>query len=73
MAGWGRLILKQYPQGVTFPLGYTNGQGLYLPTSDIMPEGGYEVDSYHEYWVPSALAPGFEEILLSALKRFGLR
>lgn len=73
VAGWGRLILKQYPQGVTFPLGYTNGQGLYLPTSDIMPEGGYEVDSYHEYWVPSALAPGFEEILLSALKRFGMR
>jgi hypothetical protein len=73
VAGWGRLILSEYRNGVTFPLGYTNGQGLYLPTSDIMPEGGYEVDSYYEYWVPSALAPGFEEILLSALKRFELR
>ncbi|MHB8994332.1 MAG: hypothetical protein ACYC63_03670 [Armatimonadota bacterium] len=73
VAGWGRLILKHYPQGVTFPLAYANGQGLYLPTSDIIPEGGYEVESYHEYWVPSALAPGFEEIFLSALKRFGLR
>lgn len=71
VSGWGRLILREFPGAVTFPLGYTNGQGLYEPTSDIMPEGGYEVDSYHEYWVPSALAPGFEEPFLAALKRMG--
>jgi hypothetical protein len=71
VSGWGRLIVREFPDAVTFPLGYTNGQGLYLPTSDIMPEGGYEVDSYHEYWVSSALAPGFEEPFLAALKRMG--
>lgn len=73
VAGWGLLILRRFRSGVTFPLGYTNGQGLYLPTSDLIPEGGYEVDSYHEYWVPSALAPGFEELFLAAVKGFGLR
>lgn len=73
VAGWGLLILKQYPHGITFPLGYTNGQGLYLPTSDLLPEGGYEVDSYHEYWVSSPLAAGFEETLLGVLRRFRLR
>lgn len=73
VAGWGLLILQQFPTGVTFPLGYTNGQGLYLPTSDIMPEGGYEVDSYHEYWVSSGLAAGFEEPFLAALERFALK
>lgn len=73
VAGWGLLILEQFPTGVTFPLGYTNGQGLYLPTSDIMPEGGYEVDSYHEYWVSSGLAPGFEEPFLAAVQGFALK
>lgn len=73
VAGWGLLILQEFRTGVTFPLGYTNGQGLYLPTSDIMPEGGYEVDSYHEYWVSSGLAPGFEEPFLAALHRFALK
>lgn len=71
VSGWGKLIVREFADAVTFPLGYTNGQGLYLPTSDIMPDGGYEVDSYHEYWVPSALAPGFEEPFLAALKRMG--
>ena len=70
VARWGGFILQQYPEGITFPLGYTNGQGAYLPTSDILHEGGYEVESYHEYWLPSQLGPGFEAILAAALRRF---
>lgn len=70
VSGWGLFIVSQYQRGVTFPLGYTNGQGLYLPTSDTIPEGGYEVDSYHEYWVSSGLAEGFEEMLQATLQRF---
>jgi neutral ceramidase len=68
VARWGLFFLKQFPEGVTFPLGYTNGQGAYLPTSDILHEGGYEVDSYHEYWLPAQLGPGFEEIVAEALR-----
>ena len=67
VAGWGRFIQGFYGGGVTFPLGYSNGQGLYLPTSDQMDEGGYEVESYWEYGYPARLAEGMEAILTDAL------
>jgi len=70
VARWGLFLLRHYPAGLTFPLGYTNGQGAYLPTSDILHEGGYEVDSYHEYWLPAQLGPGFEAIVAQALRDF---
>ena len=68
--GFAGRDLKQFPTGLTFPLGYTNGHGACLPTSDILHEGGYEVESYHEYWLPAQLGPGFEDILAAALRRF---
>ncbi|MGQ9731481.1 MAG: hypothetical protein ACUVX8_09445 [Candidatus Zipacnadales bacterium] len=63
VAKWGPLICGAYHQGVTFALGYTNGQGLYLPTSDMLPEGGYEVVSFWEYGFPARLSAGFEKTL----------
>lgn len=72
VSGWGLFILAHYASGVTFPLGYSNGQGLYLPTSGIISEGGYEVESYHEYWFSSGLESGFEEILQGALDGFAM-
>ena len=67
-AGWGHFISDFYGSGVTFPLGYSNGEGLYLPTSAQIPQGGYEVVSYWEYGKPSGLAPGFEQILKGGLQ-----
>lgn len=64
---WGFIIEDFYGKGVTFPLGYTDGQGLYLPTTRMLPEGGYEVDSPWEYGLPSLLAPGMDDIVLKAL------
>ena len=64
----GNLIIDLYEQGVTFPLGYTDGAQLYLPTSAMLDEGGYEVDSYYEYGFPARLAPGMEEVLLDSLR-----
>ena len=64
---WGYIIDKFYGDGLTFPLGYTDGTGLYLPTSRMLPEGGYEVISFWEYQLPSRLAPGMEEVMLKAL------
>ena len=63
----GNRILAAFPSGVTFPLGYTNGAQIYLPASRMLPEGGYEVDSYWEYHHPAPLAPGIEAILLAAV------
>ena len=67
VAEWGDLIEKFYGGGITFPLGYTDGQGLYLPVSRMLPEGGYEVTSAWEYGFPCNLAKGMEEVVLKAL------
>ena len=67
--GYGPLIIDFFGAGVTFPLGYRNGEGLYLPASDQIDEGGYEVVSYWEYGWPSKLAKGFEEILEGVLQQ----
>jgi hypothetical protein len=56
----------------TFPLGYIEGTRLYLPTTAMFAEGGYEVDSFYEYSYPSPLAPGIEAVLdrgLETLRR----
>ena len=66
---WGYLIEDYYGKGVTFPIGYSNGMGLYLPVSKMLPEGGYEVESYWEYGYPSPLAENMEEIVLNALSQ----
>ena len=69
VAGLGLVILKEFNKGVTFPLGYTDGCQLYLPTTEMLDEEGYEVASYWEYHYPSRVAPGGEAVLVAALKR----
>jgi hypothetical protein len=66
-APWGPFIEDFYGSGVTLPLGYCDGTGLYLPNSAMLPEGGYEVVSFWEYGLPSQLAPGMEEEVREAL------
>jgi len=76
VAELGLLIREFYVEGVTFPLGCTDGAQLYLPTSEMLYEGGYEVTSYFEYHQPSPLAKGVEHILrdgLDKLRRAGVR
>ncbi|MBI4559186.1 MAG: hypothetical protein HY706_16500 [Candidatus Hydrogenedentes bacterium] len=68
VAEWGQIIDQFYDGGITFPLGYTDGTGLYLPTSKMLDEGGYEVYSFWEYGYPAELAPGMEDIVLDALR-----
>jgi hypothetical protein len=69
VAGYGALMERFYGSGITFPLGYSNGEGLYLPTSEMLDEGGYEVGSFWEYGFPARLAQGFEGILTEALEK----
>ena len=71
VAAYGKLIRDFCGGGVTFPLGYSNGEGLYLPASEMLDEGGYEVVSYWEYGQPARLAKGFERILTDGLRRLG--
>jgi hypothetical protein len=66
----GMLIERFFPAGVTFPLGYTDGTQFYLPTSKMIQfEGGYEVDSYHEYGFPSKLRVGVESVLTRSMEQ----
>lgn len=63
----GNHVIAGGGAGLTFALGYSNGTGLYLPSSRMVPEGGYEVDSYYEYGFPARLAPGVEQVIDGAL------
>jgi hypothetical protein len=67
LAELGLRIRELFPTGVTFVLGYCNATRLYLPVSEQLAAGGYEVDSYWEYHCPSPPAPGCELPLLSAI------
>ena len=69
VAELGILIRDFFPGGVTFPMGYTNATLLYLPTSEMLDEGGYEVESYWEYKYPAPLAKGMENVLLTTLQQ----
>ena len=64
----GNQILAAYDRGVTFPLGYTDGCRAYLPSSRMIPEGGYEVESFWEYHLPAPLAPGTDAVLQAGLE-----
>lgn len=63
----GSQIRDAYTTGITMPLGYSNGCQMYLPTSKMIGEGGYEVESYWEYRQPAPLAPGMEDILAETI------
>jgi len=67
VAEWGDIIEGFYGGGITFPLGYTDGTGAYLPTSRMLPEGGYEVVSSWEYGYPAPFAKGMEDVVRKAL------
>lgn len=68
VGGLGHLIRRAYGTGWVFPMGYTDGAQLYLPTESMLAEGGYEVDSYYEYGYPAPFARGFEQVLADSLE-----
>jgi hypothetical protein len=68
VAGIGNRIVSAFAASgrrpsVTFPLGYIDGTRLYLPTTPMLAEGGYEAESFYEYGYPSSLTPGIEAVL----------
>lgn len=74
-ADLGNLIRDYYGGGITFALGYSNGARMYLPSSRMIDEGGYEVESYWEYRQPAPLLKGVEAHFtraLDALKTAGI-
>ncbi|MCX5661328.1 MAG: hypothetical protein NTW19_16725 [Planctomycetota bacterium] len=73
----GQAIEAAWPagNGATFALGYANGEAMYLVTSPMLDEGGYEPVSYWEYGQPAPLAKGLEvarDAGLAKLKALGI-
>lgn len=71
---WGRMMENAF-DGLTFALGYANGEGAYLVTSPMLDEGGYEPESFWEYNLNSSLAKGMESVVekgLAELKARGI-
>lgn len=66
---FGAITEKVYNGGTTFCAGYCHGEGMYLVTTAMLAEGGYEPESYWEYHQPGPLAPGTENVFCEALER----
>ena len=73
VAGLGNLILNDFPEGVTFALGYSNGAQAYLPTGAMLDEEGYEVVSFYEYRQAARFARGTDGRLREALRQLRAR
>jgi hypothetical protein len=69
VGAYGYQIERAFGAGVTFALGYSNGDALYLVTSPMLDEGGYEPGSYWEYDFPAPLAKGMERELDRGVER----
>ena len=73
VAAHGLAIQKFYPNGTTFALGYANGPAMYLVTSAMLDEGGYEPTSFGEYGFPAPLAKGMEHLLETGLQELKIK
>lgn len=58
----GRIVREAFPDGLTFVLGYCDGQGLYLLTSRMIDEGGSGGVTYWEYGWPAPPAKSTESV-----------
>lgn len=65
----GLRVAERFTGGVVYPLGYSNGTGLYLPSARMLAEGGYESESYFEYGFAAPLRPVGEQILDEAVDK----
>ena len=75
LAGNGELLgewdplLETFPQQNLIKSGYLAGDALYIPTSQQLPEGGYEVEGFKKYFgLRGSFDPGITQKVRSALR-----
>lgn len=66
----GGKVEKKISSRFNMVLGYTNGSECYLPDKKEYKRGGYEVDNYILYLLPSPLSPKLEDIVVSTTFEF---
>jgi neutral ceramidase len=69
IADIGVIVEERFDDGVTFPLGYTDGCRMYIVSDEALAQGGAEVDSYYEYGYPAPLMPGIDARLRDGIER----
>ena len=75
LAPHGIAMEKAFADGITFALGYANGESMYLVASEQIDAGGYEVESFAEFGKCGPLAKGLEVARdggVAELKRRGI-
>jgi hypothetical protein len=69
VVGYGLRTKKEFPGETTVVAGYSNDVMCYIPTAQILKEGGYEaVDSMIYYGQPGPFAPDVEERVMGGVK-----
>ncbi|MDP2982553.1 MAG: neutral/alkaline non-lysosomal ceramidase N-terminal domain-containing protein [Candidatus Latescibacter sp.] len=68
LTGIGLKVKHRFPSGVTLPLGYSNGRSGYIPDSDVLREGGYEVieSIFFTPWLPAPWREDIDDTILGA-------
>ena len=71
LTGMGFKIREHIGNGLTFPLGYTNGTVAYIPDSGVIREGGYEaVESiFFHHDLPAPWREDIDSVFYSAFDR----
>ncbi|WP_158560640.1 neutral/alkaline non-lysosomal ceramidase N-terminal domain-containing protein [Paenibacillus contaminans] len=65
--GYSRMIKKLFGPDQTMVLGYTNGIYCYIPTREMIYEGGYEVDNFYYYGHRGPFVPEIEDIIIGQI------
>lgn len=61
---YSRMIKNLFGPDLTMVLGYTNGIFCYIPTREMIQEGGYEVDNFYYYGHRGPFVPEIEDIII---------
>lgn len=70
--GYALLIKKLFEDGHTLVLGYTNGVRCYIPTRDMIAEGGYETESNYFTGLRGPFVPEIEDIIVGQIVKAGM-
>lgn len=69
VSGYSLMIKRLFAEGQTITLGYSNGLNTYIPTRQVLLEGGYEAEIFLLHGIVGPFAPETEDIILGAIVR----
>ncbi|MDP8247358.1 MAG: neutral/alkaline non-lysosomal ceramidase N-terminal domain-containing protein [Candidatus Tritonobacter lacicola] len=68
VAGYVGILERLFPDDIVIPVGYINSVFGYLPTEEMVSQGGYEASGFIKYFnLEGSFKPGFQEIIVHEL------